>query len=488
MNWNRILELKKKNYSPLEYCMKEAIETPSGAKIHILGVHHSSLASHQHVKEAAEAIAAVSKDKKVSVFAIESDNDRTDLRELKQMNFVRGIKGDFGQFVDSPKFQEGVDNSDPRLFASLQQMGFIETQDWDLGCFQVCVGALSGSPELTAMYQAETQESVLESIDTLSATKMMQNEQFADLSAKFTSKMSIVPESVLRMVAEEDDICWEFLRIVHGEKALREANVHTMHPRLAHNLAEIVERSPAWCDYLFAEMNRVLRPAQFWSRVFLRDLYMAWRLRDCAYELKKKETVLAVVGASHVEGVRTALKHFYKEDELSKQNKTRREFNYESLVSVLLLEDCTAFLEIWRNLGGLPYACAMPQSTKDVCQEILGGTFIPGLDVNVFMPDRRSEDEDSCPWHLMLLKSFDEESGEGVCAFEDGEEITLQLAGMWYRGEVDPYDKNSPEEYAFSSFVYFPFAGATFFSSARAEFAASISSNRRAPASPPAKL
>ena len=60
-------------------------------------------------------------------------------------------------------------------------MDFIRNNQFDLDSFLVCMGAFSGSPELTALYQAQQMNSKVESIDIISATKMMQNTQFAQM-------------------------------------------------------------------------------------------------------------------------------------------------------------------------------------------------------------------------------------------------------------------------------------------------------------------
>lgn len=284
IDWNRISELKASFNDPLDYCIKMPVNV-DGVAVHILGITHSSDHS---VEQVSHAISSINP----GLICLESCVDRTQARRAVQLPLVEKYDGDWHRITS-------LDESDGPSLTDLAKHGLLEG-DIQVAQFLVACGSVSGCPELTALYEAKKRNLTVESIDILESIKIVQNASI-DACGYTARRQGDLSEGVLRQVIDEEGILSEYLRLMYGE-ALNGINVK---PSMLYRLVESRKRSAPFADLLLRELHRVFRPKQFWSRIFLRDVYMALRIRRAV--MKHSGSVLVVVGGAHVEGIRQIL-------------------------------------------------------------------------------------------------------------------------------------------------------------------------------------
>ncbi|KAF4737832.1 hypothetical protein FOZ63_007089, partial [Perkinsus olseni] len=115
-----------------------------------------------------------------------------------------------------------------------------------------------------------------------------------------------------------------YLRLIYGEGAVAKCGANQLDSAVAYRqatlnaarapqflparrLAELEHRSPPHADFLLGEMHRLFRPKYYLSHVFLRDVFMAYKIGALSRELSEGDAVLAVVGGVHVQGIRALL-------------------------------------------------------------------------------------------------------------------------------------------------------------------------------------
>ena len=163
-----------------------------------------------------------------------------------------------------------------------------------------------------------------------------------------------IPESVNRLVIDDQAIMRIFLELVYGKKELEEIGADGIIPTLLYRLCELNERSSIAEDFLLREIHRVYRPKEFFTRLWLRDLYMAARIRALVEERRK---ILVICGAAHTAGIYELLQ---KEDSLLTP----------SLCSLIV--DQNLFLQIWRDvLKADLFVARVPQSVNHEAMRFL---------------------------------------------------------------------------------------------------------------------
>jgi hypothetical protein len=170
----------------------------------------------------------------------------------------------------------------------------------------IASGSVSGCPELTALLEAKRRSIPVESIDILESIKMVQNASI-DAAGYTSRRPGDLSEGVLRHVVDEEGILSEYFRMMYGDESLNAIN-----PSYLYRLIESRKRSPPFADLLLRELHRAYRPKQYWCRIFLRDLYMAFRLRRLVSSQHLQENapgrpILVIVGGAHVFGIRDIL-------------------------------------------------------------------------------------------------------------------------------------------------------------------------------------
>ncbi len=124
----------------------------------------------------------------------------------------------------------------------------------------------------------------MESVDILEKLKRVQNASLEEGCEMSSRRIGDLPEAVSRLVVDDQMILHIFNELVYGKKALAEIGADRILPTLLYRLAELNERSSVAEDFLLREIHRVFRPKQFFTRIWLGDLYMAARLlerRNC---------------------------------------------------------------------------------------------------------------------------------------------------------------------------------------------------------------
>jgi hypothetical protein len=327
IDWNRINDLKKSYESALAYCTDSPLII-DGVPVYILGITHSSDHSAEHV---AEAIAKLNP----GVVCLESCVDRTQARVAVQLPIVEQYKCDWPLITS-------LDESGGPSLSDLAKHGLLEGPV-DVAQFLVACGSVSGCPELTALYEAKKRNIKLESIDILESIKIVQNASI-DACGYTSRRQGDLSEGVLRQVIDEEGILYEYLRIMYGEGM----GGVSVQPSLLYRLIESRKRSGPFADLLLRDLHRVYRPKQFWSRIFLRDLYMSLRIRRIVAANRK--SVLVITGAAHVEGIRNMLA---TPPDLA---------THVSLALSALIDDAESLGQAWRDVLRLDmFSYALPR-------------------------------------------------------------------------------------------------------------------------------
>ena len=330
INWNQIQALMSID-SPLSYCLHHPVSV-SGVPVHILGITHSSDHSAEQVFE---AIAALNP----AVVCIESCVDRTQARRAVQLPLVERYNCDW------PLITALDDPQGPSL-EDLARHGLLDGS-MEMAQFLIACGSVQGCPELTALFEAKRRAIKVESIDVLESVKIVQNASIDSIgySAK---RQGDVSEGVLRKIVDEEGILSEYFRIVYGDASMEGIRVQ---PSILYRLIESRKRSAPFADFLLRELHRVYRGKQFWSRIFLRDIYMSMRIRRIVQQGGTGGSILVIVGGAHVEGVRQIL-----------TNPPEMQTHIATALSVLL-EDGETLCEAWRSLLGMEaFSCLLPRT------------------------------------------------------------------------------------------------------------------------------
>ncbi|KAF4702313.1 hypothetical protein FOZ62_030169, partial [Perkinsus olseni] len=300
IDWSRVEELQRKfskgSKSPqLDYCVQEPVILKNGVKVHILGVVHSSEASALNVEKALEQL-------QVNCVALESDLARTEARRKFQLPLVERFKGKWSALTDLKDMGGQGATFEELVSARLVSVsGNAERTQFLAAC-----GSVSGMPELTVIYETKRRRLPLHSIDTLETLKLIQNNEME--KAKDTAKrIGDLPESLLRMISDEQTVFETYLRLIYGEEAVAKCGANQLDSAVAYRLAELEHRSPPHADFLLGEMHRLFRPKYYLSHVFLRDVFMAYKIGALSRELSEGDAILAVVGGVHVQGIRALL-------------------------------------------------------------------------------------------------------------------------------------------------------------------------------------
>ena len=291
MNWVAIGALRNDPSAAdaLSYCLNHPVSLgPASPPIHILGITHSSDHSAEHTRLAVEQL-------NPSVIALESCVDRTQARVAVQLPLVEQFGADWEKITDLAEFEgQGPSLSD------MAKHGLLDG-GLDIAQFLIASGSVSGCPELTALFEAKRRQLQVESIDILESVKIVQNASI-DACGYTSRRQGDLSEGVLRQVVDEEGILSEYLRIMYGD------NVGVVQPSYLYRLIESRKRSPPFADLLLRELHKVYRPKQYWARIFLRDLYMAFRIRRLASKSTDGRPILVVVGGAHAFGIREILK------------------------------------------------------------------------------------------------------------------------------------------------------------------------------------
>ncbi|EER15912.1 hypothetical protein Pmar_PMAR003369 [Perkinsus marinus ATCC 50983] len=230
IDWTRVEELQQRfskgSKSPqLEYCIQEPIALNNGVKVHILGVVHSSEASALNLQKAIEQLC-------VKCVALESDLARTEARRKFQLPLLEKFKGSWAELTDL-KDQGGQGSTfDELVNARLVNVsGNAETAQFLAAC-----GSVGGMPELTAIYETKRRGLPLHSIDMLETLKLIQNREL-EMAKDTVRRIGDLPESLLKMVSDEETVFDTYLRLVYGQEAVSEYGVDQLDSTVAYRLA-----------------------------------------------------------------------------------------------------------------------------------------------------------------------------------------------------------------------------------------------------------
>ena len=317
IDWSTYESLNNRTSDHVEYCKSQPI-TVHGVSIHVLAIAHSSLASCDHVKAAISSLAP-------SYIALESDVERTFGRRKVQLPVVRDC--DFSQ--------ELADFGGPGpSLSDLTRVGLVDRKlPEEAAHLLAMLGSFTGAPELTCMHKADTANIPIASVDLLERFKRVQNVSL-ESQAGSTRKIGELPESILRMVTDDQGILRAWFKLAY--QITPEAA--SILPTTLHRLTELESRSTPADDFLLRELHRIFRPREYFSRIFLRDVYMAARVSRLAKSLGSSR-ILVVCGAAHAEGVRKLL--------------SMPQESLQIAAAASLLQDGELLMSIWRDIFGL---------------------------------------------------------------------------------------------------------------------------------------
>ena len=317
IDWAKIRLLKNTVSDSLSYCLDHPI-TVNGMAVHILGITHSSDHSSEHVAKAIEKISPC------KIF-LESCCDRTAARMCVQMPLVNKYNANWELLTDCVDFG----GSGPSL-SELAKHGLLDAENMDVSQFMTASGSISGSPELTVLQHYPN----VESIDILESIKIVQNASI-DTCGYTCRRAGDISEGVLRQIVDEEGIISEYFRLMYGDKF-----PDNVKPSILYRLIESQKRSGPFADFLLRELHRIYRSKQYWCRIFLRDIYMSWRIR---HRLTTAQgPVLVVVGGAHVFGIRDLL----TTSQIDMQTHT-------ALALCCLLDNAKQLCEAWRDVLGI---------------------------------------------------------------------------------------------------------------------------------------
>jgi len=406
VDWRRIAQLQTVP-DALEYCMNHPItigETP----VYILGITHSSDHSAEHVAVAIEKISP-------ATIALESCVDRTQARVSVQLPLVEKFGGDWPTITDSSDFG----GNGPSL-VDLAKHGLLDGS-MDVAQFMVASGSISGCPELTALYEGAVKRSIpIESIDILESVKIVQNASI-DAAGYSSRRPGDLSEGVLRQVVGEEEILSEYFRMMYGDEEMLK-----ILPSFMYRLIESRKRSPPFADLLLRELHRAYRPKQYWCRIFLRDIYMSFRLRRLASKYPGRP-ILAIVGASHVFGIRDMLE-------------TNLEMPIHAALSLsCLLDNAENLADTWRDVLRIDsFSTMIPRQIDNIqaAAALIGMSILSARKVSLWLGNE---------WQVIELPPQNQETSsvdrlEELTRFEvSGGVGKTDLISALIDGKLDPY-------------------------------------------------
>ena len=407
VDWRGINELKSKYPDALEYCLNSPVligDTP----VYILGITHSSDHSAEHVGEAIGKL-------QPSVIALESCVDRTQARVSVQLPLVEKYAGDWPTITDSSDFG----GSGPSL-VELAKHGLLDGS-MDVAQFMVASGSISGCPELAALYEGSVKRSIpIESIDILESVKIVQNAS-VDAVGYTSRRPGDLPEGVLRHVVGEEEILSEYFRMMYGD-----SDIVKILPTYMYRLIESRKRSPPFADLLLRELHRAYRPKQYWCRIFLRDIYMAFRLRRLVSRQTSTKPILAVMGGAHVFGVRELLA-------------ANLEMPIHAALSLsCLLDNAENLADTWRDVLRIDsFSTSIPRQIDNIqaAAALIGISILSAQKVSLWMGNE---------WQVIQLPSQNQladpvERLEELTRFEVSGVGKTDLIAALIDGKLDPY-------------------------------------------------
>ncbi|KAF4677377.1 hypothetical protein FOL47_001963 [Perkinsus chesapeaki] len=301
VDWSSVERLQemygKDTKSPqLRYCVDEPVVLPNGVKVHILGVVHSSEASALNVERALEEL-------DVKCIALESDVARTEARRKFQLPLMRRFEGKWADLTDLKDL--GGQGASVEELARARLVSLAGSSA-EVAQFLAACGSVHGMPELTTIYESDKRGLPLHSVDMLETMKLIQNREL-EQAKDTTRRIGDLPESLLRMVSDEKTVFETYLNLLYGEDAVQKCGADKLDPMVAYRLAELEHRSPPHADLLLSELHRLFRPKYYLSHIFLRDVFMSYKILDISQHLQEGDVVLAVVGGVHSQGMRAFL-------------------------------------------------------------------------------------------------------------------------------------------------------------------------------------
>jgi len=400
IDWSAIQRLGHID-SALSYCVDHPVML-EGVAVHILGITHSSDHSAEHVTQ---AIAGLNP----GMICLESCVDRTQARASVQLPLIEKYNCDWPLIT-------ALDDPEGPSLQDLARHGLLDGSV-ELAQFMVASGSVQGCPELTGLFESKKRKIPLQSIDVLESVKMVQNAAIDSIgySAKRQGDLS---EGVLRKIVDEEGILSEYFRLLYGEAAMEGVKVQ---PSVLYRLIESRKRSPPYADLLLRELHRVYRGKQFWSRIFLRDIYMSLRVRRAIAGMA--EPVLVIVGGAHVEGVRKIL-----------ANPPEMPTHIALGLSVLL-DNGESLCEAWRSiLGQELFSCSVPKQIPNaelaamkLVETILGS----GHKISVWVNNGE--------WQVVDIGPKKSERTAQLAEFNVNGVGTMNLVKELVDGLVDPY-------------------------------------------------
>ena len=302
LDWSTYNEIARCQSDQLQYCIDTPIQCGS-AQVHILGIAHSSIASVEHVTHALKHL-------QPTMVALESDVERTFGRTALQVPLVKAFGFDWDRLGNLSDF-----GGDGPTLAQLARAGLVEGKlNAEAAQFLAVLGSFSGAPEITCIAECGRLGIPLSSIDILEKLKRAQNASLAGISGS-SRRIGDLPESVLRFVTGDQGILRGYFRVLYGSAQLGEVGADAILPTTLYRLCELRQRSRPCDDFLLREIHRVFRPSEFFSRIFLRDVFMACRIRDLC---KAGGRILVVCGAAHAQGIRSLVGDYRIPDEILK--------------------------------------------------------------------------------------------------------------------------------------------------------------------------
>ena len=405
IDWARYSSLVQASPDPLHYCLNSPIRL-NNCDIHVLGIAHSSLASCQHVNQAIHTL-------KPEVLALESDVERTFGRTSIQLPLVQKFNCDWKVMSDL-----GDLGGDGPKVDELARVGLYDLKlGEEAATFLAMIGSFTGSPEISCLHACNNLSIPLVSVDLLERLKRVQNQSLESVHAS-TKKIGDLPESILRHVTDDQGILREYFRLVYGVD--RSSPSGSILPTTLYRLCELKSRASPADDFILRELHRVFRPREFFSRIFLRDVYMAARVNELSHS---KQRILLICGASHVEGIR---------DLLSQCLDQKFAENLKTTSLACLLSDGDLLVSVWRDFFGLePFEPRIPHILLNETRMILMRRLIAGSRVGVWQG--RGWQVETVSDELIERQSSD---SEWVA------HINCRYDGFWdklFNGEIDPY-------------------------------------------------
>jgi len=330
LDFSALQDYAKLPSDQLKFCIENSLRC-GPAEIHILGIAHSSAVSAEQVRRGIREI-------RPTLVALESDVERTFGRASLQVPLLESFDFDWDRLGDLAEAGG----------AALARVGLFEGKiNAEAAQFLAVAGSFTGAPEITCIAECKKMNIPLESIDILEKLKRAQNASLAGISG-VSKKIGHLPESVLRLVTSDQGILRAYFRTLYGSSQLKESGASEILPTTLYRLCELRERARPCDDFLLREIHRILRPLEFFSRIFLRDVFMASRLRSLA---KRGGKILVICGAAHAHGIRQLLDPRLPDEVMTAAG------------AAALLTDGEVLQAVWREFFG-PWEPRLPRAVR----------------------------------------------------------------------------------------------------------------------------